>query len=43
MINRSEQWYVDQYNRNREKKDWVSSFTELQQETQKRLWRTNQK
>ena len=26
---RSEEWYVEQYNRNREQSDWVSSYQEL--------------
>tara|TARA_Y100001938_G_scaffold129831_1_gene185172 strand:+ start:754 stop:882 length:129 start_codon:yes stop_codon:yes gene_type:complete len=29
MITHSEQWYVDQYNRNRLPKDWVKDYKEL--------------
>lgn len=28
-MHRSEQWYINQYNRNRPVKDWVHSYKEL--------------
>tara|TARA_R100001443_G_scaffold115578_1_gene133691 strand:+ start:5845 stop:5982 length:138 start_codon:yes stop_codon:yes gene_type:complete len=28
-MTKEEQWYIDQYNRNREKKDWVRTIKEL--------------
>ena len=43
MINHSNQWYVDQYNRNRDKKNWINTFAELQKKIQNKLWQLNQK
>lgn len=30
-MTKEEQWYIDQYNRNREKKDWIYTTKELSQ------------
>lgn len=36
---RDEQWYIDQYNRNRDKKDWVSTYKELTDKLQANIYK----